>query len=77
MLPLAFGLDAFCDDRKAQGASKADDCVNHGVGLVLNAKVSDEGSVNLDFVDRILLQIAEARIAGSKVIECDLETEPA
>ena len=62
-------LDAFRDDTLTQRPSHEDNCLDDREYSRLIIHGSDETMVQLDRVDRELVQEAQARLFGSEVIE--------
>ena len=59
----------------AERASEADHRAHDGVGLAPGLESADEGAVDLDRVERELLQVAETRVARAEIIHGDAHAE--
>ena len=66
---LRLGADAFGDDAQPQAARQRDDRLGDrgvaGIGL----EVGDERDVDLERVDREVLQVRQARVAGAEIVD--------
>src|SRR6185369_2890886 len=77
LFDLGYALDALGERRHAQIASQVDNGP-HDVQMLFGIRHGhDEGAVDLEFVDRQADQMAERGIAGTEVVERQLETETA
>src|SRR5688500_14723262 len=74
---LGVGLDALGDHLEVQGMAERDDRLREGpvVGLGAAADVAHERAVDLERVDRQILEVGKARIAGAEVVERKRDTE--
>ena len=63
------GLDALGNDRHPQRLAHADDGLGDGLILGIVGQVADEGTVDLDGVDRELLHQRHRRIAGAEIVD--------
>jgi hypothetical protein len=70
-LGMFFGFDAFGGDLHVECAAHLDDLAQQRQRLGLIIGCADEGLVDLQLVELELPKIAEARIAGAEVIQCD------
>src|SRR5688572_3699479 len=70
LLPSLDTLSGYCE---AHGVAKGHHSADDGRGINLLPKVLDESSVDLDFVDTEVAQIAKRRIAGAEIVQGDLE----
>src|SRR4051812_7665787 len=72
-LGLIHGLDAFGYGLHLQlpreAADGADDC--RAVFALHRIQVANEAAIDLDFIEREAPQIAERRIGGAKVVQCN------
>src|ERR1700688_1717866 len=57
--------------------AERDDRLDDGPGMAGCAQRTDEGAVDLDLAEWELLQVAQARIAGAEIVECDAHPERA
>ena len=73
----ALGLHALGDDVEAEVAGEVDRRADdHGVAVVVGHR-GDEGAVDLDLVERQLLEVGERRLAGAEVVEREPDAERA
>ncbi len=72
-LELLLGLDALRDDDELEAAPHRDDRHRDGGVVLVAGKVTDEGLVELDAVDREALQVVERGVAGSEVVHRDAD----
>src|SRR5580693_1030307 len=70
---LLFGLDSLCNHCETQGVRKPDYRGNDGALVIYPFEIADERSVDLDEVERELSQVCERRIAGTKVVQTNLD----
>ena len=65
-IPLSFCLDSFCNDIEPQFSANLDNGADEdSLGSALR-QLADEGRVNLDFGQRISVDIAKGRISNPK-----------
>ncbi len=69
LVELLSGLHAFGSDANAKGAAQSCHGPDNRVRLAVFRRHADKGAVDLDFVERELLQIAERRKARTEVVE--------
>src|SRR6478609_2622974 len=72
---LLVGFDTFDGNAQAQVGAQAGDATQQRQPAVIDFKSAQEGLVDLDFVQREGMQIAEARIAGAEVVERNANTK--
>ena len=65
---LRFVFDAFGDDFEIQALGHADDCGGDRRVIGIHGDISDKRTVDFELANRKLFQVAEAGIAGPKVI---------
>src|ERR1700690_831403 len=65
-------LNAFSDQLQAEGFSEPDDGANDRQVAGVGAQVAHEPGVDLEHVDRKGLQVRQHRIAGTEVVDGDL-----
>ncbi len=66
-------LNSFRRNLKLQASAQADDSGDNGFVMGILLEISHEAAVDLDMVDRKLLQMRQGRIAGSEVVQSDLD----
>ena len=67
-------FDAFRDHLELQGTTHRDDRLGNGHVVAVVWNFPDEGLIDLQGVDRQLLQVTEGRVTGAKIIDSDLDT---
>jgi len=67
--PLLIAFNAFGDDGEAEAVADRDDSIDDGVGAAGVADAIDEGAVDLEALDGELVELAEGRVTGSKVVD--------
>src|SRR3954453_3064724 len=71
---VGLSLNPLRDHAQAEGVPHRNDCgCNRGI-IRLNGDLSDEGAVDLQGVQRKMLEIAERRVAGTEVVHSKVET---
>src|SRR3954452_9264708 len=73
--PLLDGLDALGDDRETEAVAEGDDGFGDRAVVLVAGQSVDERTVDLEAVDRQLLEVCERRVAGAEVVDCELHTE--
>src|SRR4029079_16422694 len=68
-------LDAFGDDRQAQGLTHRDDRLGNRAIFRVARDLADEGAVDLQRVDREALQMRERRVARAEIVDREPDTE--
>ena len=72
------GLDAFGDDVELERPSHARDRLDeHAGAAVVGAQRLDEAAVDLQRVEREVLEVAERRVAGAEVVDRDVHADRA
>ena len=74
---LFLAFHAFGQRGELQGFREVDDGDRDGPVVGIGTQVVDERTVDLEFVDRIALQIAQRRIAGAEIVDRDFHAERA
>ena len=67
-LALGGGFHTLCDHTQVQGSAKVHDGADNGTIPLIPRDSAYEGLVNLEFVDGKILQVSQAGVAGSKII---------
>ena len=73
-LGLFLALDPFGDGHQTQGLGDLDDGLGQA-GRVVIGQRGDERAVDLEDVDRELLEVGQRRIPGAEVVDGDAEPE--
>ena len=68
---LGLVLDALGDRAQAEAAAELDERLDQRVALVRARRRGDERAVDLQRVDRQLLQVGERGVAGAEVVDRD------
>jgi hypothetical protein len=68
---LILGLDAFGGDRAAECSGQADQRGDDRLIARVTGQPGDEALIDLDRVERVLLEPGEGRIAGAEIIQSD------
>src|SRR3954447_5144062 len=76
-LELLRGLDALGDHVEPEPAREGDDHADEARVAAVRAQPVDEGLGDLEAVERQRVQIAQRRVAGAEVVECDPDPERA
>ena len=72
---LLVALDAFGDHLDVQVPRDGDDGAHDRQIARIGHEVADEAAVDFQRVDPPILEVAQARVTGSKIIDRDLDTE--
>ena len=73
---LGLGFDAFGDHAQPQVVADGDHRAHqHGIGAIAG-DVGDKGLVDLEFVERKMLQIAETGITGAEIVQTEMHAQP-
>ena len=75
LVELAGGLDAFGEGRESEVPAELDERAHERFGLRGGGDRTCEHAGDLQAVDRESLEVGEARVAGAKVIDGDLDAE--
>ena len=70
---LTVRLDALRRDLKLQASSQADDGGDDRLVVGILLQVPHEAAVDLDMIDRELLQMGQRGVAGAEIVESDLD----
>ena len=70
-------LDAFGDDRQRETPAEFDGGTHDRTGARALGELSDEGTVDLDLVDRQLAHIGERRVARAEIVDGQRDAETA
>ena len=74
-LQFGVGLDAFREYRQAESATKPQYRPDDRRGLTVGIDRLDEGTVDLDPVERKRPQVGQGRIAGAEIVHGDVDAE--
>src|ERR1041384_2577282 len=74
LLVLLFGFDTFGNDFHPEVASEGGDSTNDRV-VVVSRQARHERTIDLEVIERETMQVAERRIAGSKVVDAQLHAQ--
>ena len=69
LVALLFGFDPFGNDLQVQGSAQLYERLNDGPGLGRHDQARDEGLVDLQHVDRELLEVGERREPGPEIVD--------
>ena len=72
---LCDGLDALGAGPHAQAVAETDHGAHDRVGIGPGLERGDERAIDLDLVERELLQVAQARVAGAEVVHGDVHAK--
>jgi len=72
---LLFLLDPFGDDRQVEALGQADEVAQEDLVLGVGREVAHERAVDLDSVDRELLQMTQRGKPGAEIVECHAAAE--
>src|SRR5206468_1217859 len=69
------GLDTLDEDALAQSPTERDNCLNNHAGIGGMFERHDKTPVDLELVERQSLQVSQAGIAGTKIVDRKLDPE--
>src|SRR5688572_30318980 len=67
-----FALHSFGGDFQRKALGKDGNRLNDALGRGIGRKAPDKRLVDLQSVERILPEVADARVPGSEIVQCDL-----
>lgn len=73
---LVFGFYPFGDHCQLHAATQGDDGAHDGDIIAVIGQAAHEGLVDFQGVDRQALEVAERGVAGAKVVDSQLNTQP-
>src|SRR5579872_4270622 len=74
-LQLPFVFDSFGSHRQIKAFCHLDDCRGYAFFVAVKMQIVNKAAIDLEFADGKLLEIAETRIAGSKIIDGEFDAQ--
>ena len=70
-------FDPFRNNFKVQSVSHGDDSLNNRRIRIVVVDLQNKSSINLNFINRKSVQVGKVRVSGTKIVDCDPDTERA